>query len=110
MKFGIVKLLMLTSLFIFYGCSEKENKKEDVKTYSVSGYVLDGNVGDSRVCFDLNSDNQCTTSDEYVTTNSEGYYEIIYEEETTIEQYQIIFSKNNYKCPCNFDFLKKVFV
>lgn len=43
---------------------------------TLSGYVLDGAVEASRVCYDLNADSQCTAEDSYVTTNSEGYFEI----------------------------------
>lgn len=52
---------------------------------TVSGYVLDGKVESSRVCYDKNEDNQCTSADGYVTTNEEGYFEI-----TQQTEYQLI--------------------
>jgi len=58
-------------------------------TNTATGYVLDGNVGSTAVCFDSNFDNQCTSADTYsTTTDSEGYFEIEYTEE--IMEYTMI--------------------
>ncbi len=82
--------LLLTGCGGGGGSSSSDDSTSSSTTYSVTGYVLDGNVGTARVCFDLDGDNQCTSDDKTTYTDSNGYFELTYSDSSYLSSYELI--------------------
>ncbi|MGF1769355.1 hypothetical protein L4D06_18480 [Enterovibrio makurazakiensis] len=90
-------LSAITAVLILAGCggggdtADGNSPSSPAPTSStVKGHVLDGQVASARVCFDMNNDLQCTDEDQYTETDSDGYFELTYEESSILETYTII--------------------
>jgi len=82
--------LLSAAMISACGGADVGSNTPTVPMKTVSGYVLDGNVGNSRVCLDINRDKQCTSVDTFVTTGSDGHYTLSYDATINIKEYALI--------------------